>query len=293
MSIKVVKAVRALRLSPNEKAVLVAFAEHAADDGTNSFPSVALIAWETDYSEAQVHRLIAALKAKRLLVPEANEKGGRGRIPVYSVCPQNGLKKTPFIPSKGSQDDTVHEAQKGLISSSKGSHLDGKGSHLGGQKGLIGTPRLNKVPVSEPSYESSIESSLPPPPTPSKENKPGPVPAKGGGGYENVPLEKCAGPLSPNALLRRFRAERPECESRLAAALSSATRPVRSQAMYLAPLIRRILAGTEPNPIQALVPTYSTQSTHSAPPSRKETPSEINARITKRMVDSGLLEVPT
>jgi len=57
-----------LELSQSEKLVLLAMADHAKDDGTRVFPSVARIAWKVDLSTRQVQRIIAQLKIKGLLV---------------------------------------------------------------------------------------------------------------------------------------------------------------------------------------------------------------------------------
>ncbi len=115
MSIMQTRQVRGLVLPRNEREVLFSLADHACEDGSRSFPSVGLIAWETDYSERQVQRLLAALEARGLIETVANSMGGRGHTKEYQLHLEKGIKKSPFISLKGDISDT-----KGDISGVKG-----------------------------------------------------------------------------------------------------------------------------------------------------------------------------
>lgn len=170
VSIRLVQAVRSLQMSAAECAVLVVFAEHANDDGANSFPSAELVAWETNYCEMQVRRIIARLRAMRLLVPETDTNGGRGRVPIYRVCPENGNKKLPFSgpskPVKGnflSRKEAKGSQVVGGLSQEKGNIADPKGSHFVAKKG-----------------NNLSDSAVPPPP--------GPLSPLGGESYDSPPV---------------------------------------------------------------------------------------------------------
>ena len=80
----------------------------------------------------------------------------------------------------------------------------------------------------------------------------------------------------------RFRAARPDCECRLGQVLASAIGPVRSQALYLKPFMLRVLRGLEPDLIAPLTLGIS-----AAP--RRESVSDINARMAQRAEDAGVL----
>ena len=55
------------------KTVLLAYADHADHEGNNMFPSIELIVYKTEYSEATVHRCVKKLIEDGLLIPD-----GRG-----------------------------------------------------------------------------------------------------------------------------------------------------------------------------------------------------------------------
>lgn len=61
---------------PKRKAVAVAMADHAHDDGTNIWPSVARLSVKTEWSERTVQRAVRELQAAGLLI--LVEEGGHG-----------------------------------------------------------------------------------------------------------------------------------------------------------------------------------------------------------------------
>ncbi len=69
----------------NRKAVLLKLADHAHDDGTNIYPSVALIADETHLSTRTVQRVLAEFVKVDLLHLVENESGGRGKSRNYTL----------------------------------------------------------------------------------------------------------------------------------------------------------------------------------------------------------------
>jgi hypothetical protein len=98
MSAKIMGEVWDLVLSPAERSVLLAMADHADHNGDNVRPSVALIAWKTDYSERQVQRIIGDLRKAGILIIM------HGATPTtpnhYRINIAAGEQKKAFVPAK-------------------------------------------------------------------------------------------------------------------------------------------------------------------------------------------------
>jgi hypothetical protein len=77
MSIKMMSMVWEKDLMHNEQLVLLALADHAKDDGTKVFPSIAHVAWKVGYSERQVQRIMSDLRKKEALILVHENKNGR------------------------------------------------------------------------------------------------------------------------------------------------------------------------------------------------------------------------
>lgn len=108
MSAKISGMVWDLKLSPAERQVLLAMADHADHEGNNVRPSVALIAWKTDYSERQVQRIIKDLRKAGILVLT---KGATPHSPNhYRIDVSAGIFKEPFRSEKR-QDVTPPDAR--------------------------------------------------------------------------------------------------------------------------------------------------------------------------------------
>jgi|GEM_PF-1285860 biotin operon repressor len=123
MSVKVMSAVWELDLPQNQKLVLLAFADHADDDGV-CYPSVGRIAWKTGVSERQVQRIVKKLRAAGLVVLLRHAQGGRGNAAVYQVQPQKGVKLSPFagmsdIGKALSESKGCHSGQERVTSSAE------------------------------------------------------------------------------------------------------------------------------------------------------------------------------
>ena len=84
MSVKVMGMVWDLDLPQNEKFVLLAYADHAAHDGTSIFPAVATIAKKTGYKERSVQSITRKLTQKGMLISDGKGKKGtnKWRIPM-------------------------------------------------------------------------------------------------------------------------------------------------------------------------------------------------------------------
>ncbi len=66
-------------VSPTDKYVLLAYADHAGHDGGNIFPAVATVASKTGYTERTVQRATRRLEKIGLLIPDGAAKSGTNK----------------------------------------------------------------------------------------------------------------------------------------------------------------------------------------------------------------------
>lgn len=76
MSVKAMALVWDMKLPQGEKLVLLAYADHAAHDGSSIYPAVSTIAEKTGYSERSVQTITRTLEEKGLLIDDG--KGPKG-----------------------------------------------------------------------------------------------------------------------------------------------------------------------------------------------------------------------
>jgi hypothetical protein len=125
MSVQQMGRVWELDLPHSEAWVLMAYADHADHEGGSVRPSIGMITWKTGYSERQVHRIVASLIKKGMMVPAKSRQGGRGKAILYRLELEKGAKKSPFS-NKGdtmtpfSEKRVPSATQKGAISDIKG-----------------------------------------------------------------------------------------------------------------------------------------------------------------------------
>lgn len=81
-------------LSHAQQSILLALSDHAGDDGSHVYPSLAHIAWKTGYSARQVKRVIADLR--RMGVLEVVAPARRGRPVEYRVHIEAVPEKSPL-----------------------------------------------------------------------------------------------------------------------------------------------------------------------------------------------------
>jgi hypothetical protein len=96
MSGKLMGQIFGLDLSQSEMLTLLAFADHARDDGTSVHPSLALVAWKVGLSTRQVRAITARLVEAGLLVPIGARAGGRRRATEYVIDVGAGRSKASF-----------------------------------------------------------------------------------------------------------------------------------------------------------------------------------------------------
>jgi hypothetical protein len=107
LSAKIFGLVWELQLPREEKYVLLALADHADHDGNNVFPSIALVAWKTDYSERRIQELMRRLENKGLLV-KVEERFGRGHTVKYRIDLASGTFREPL--RKGAKISPIPES---------------------------------------------------------------------------------------------------------------------------------------------------------------------------------------
>lgn len=101
LSIKVMSAVWELDLLPQDKFILLAFADHADDSGF-CYPSLYRISWKCGVSKDSIRRCLARMVFKGIVV--ILSKGtGRGNTTKYQIRTEKGSKMHPFTLEKGSQ----------------------------------------------------------------------------------------------------------------------------------------------------------------------------------------------
>ena len=105
MSIKQMAKVWELDLDHAQRLVLLALADHAHDDGSNSRPSLGYVGWKTGYALSSVKRIVGTLRAAGLL-RVAKEGGGRYAT-IYQLCLDKGKVKEAYQ-GQGEFLDRVH-----------------------------------------------------------------------------------------------------------------------------------------------------------------------------------------
>jgi hypothetical protein len=119
MSVQQMALVWGLKLPHNQAWILMAYADHADQDGDHVHPSIGKIAWKTGYSSRQVQRIVKDLEAKGLMELVRYRKGGRGVFPLYRLTLEKGDKKSPFK-KRDISERVTSEQKKGDILSKKG-----------------------------------------------------------------------------------------------------------------------------------------------------------------------------
>lgn len=104
MSIKLMTAVYESGLEKSNKAIALAYADHAHDDGTHIYPSVAYIAWKTGYSDRSVQRATKQLIEAGVLIPDGYGPNGTNR---YRLNAKNLPKRAAYRGDILTGGDTV------------------------------------------------------------------------------------------------------------------------------------------------------------------------------------------
>ena len=112
-------AVFDLGISPNQKLVLLAYADHAHHDGTSIYPAADLVAEKTGYSVRSIKRIARELENAGLLIPDGRGPHGtrRWRIPF-----EGGVILTPLENARGDDPGVggVKSSDEGVSSEARG-----------------------------------------------------------------------------------------------------------------------------------------------------------------------------
>lgn len=146
MSAKIMGLVWDLELSPGERIVLLAMADHADHEGNNVRPSIPLIAWKTDYGERQIKRIIKNLRDAGILILT---QGATPRSPNhYRINLAAGKPKKPFR-DQGGQVDTPSQNRGDILTPLNASNVTPGVTQLRHPRGDIA---MSPKPSIEPSY---------------------------------------------------------------------------------------------------------------------------------------------
>lgn len=110
-----------LDLPQGEKFVLLAFADHADDEGVCR-PSVERVAWKTGYEQRQVKRIGKKLRESGLLLLLRQARPERGLAAEYRIQAHKGIRLAPF---RGAVGDKMSSAscETGDIARQSRGHL--------------------------------------------------------------------------------------------------------------------------------------------------------------------------
>jgi hypothetical protein len=128
MSIRIQTEVWKLKMEPSEQHVLHCLADWADDVGEGVYPSMAYVAWKTNYSKRQVQRIVRSLEEQGILV--CVKPGGQHRAREYLIELESATYKEPFRkPGTQSRDDKMSPLpeSRGVIEGSRGDICDTRG----------------------------------------------------------------------------------------------------------------------------------------------------------------------
>lgn len=112
MSVEIMSEVWGLDLPGGLKLTLLAYADHADDDGL-CWPGNQRVARKTGSSVRTIQRHKTELEDRGVLEVVENPKGGRGKVTQYRVRPEKGDSLTPLNPEKGDTDDAKGDSSDG------------------------------------------------------------------------------------------------------------------------------------------------------------------------------------
>lgn len=129
----------------NELLIALALADHASDDGTRIFPSVARLAKKTRLSERTVQRILGKMCDSGWLVLVKNEDGGRGNTREYRINSDwiKGDNLSPFNVEKG--DTAVSQKGDTAVSPEPSLTINNKSYVKNGSKSVSDGPPFFEI----------------------------------------------------------------------------------------------------------------------------------------------------
>jgi hypothetical protein len=147
----------------NERLLALAIADHARPDGTQVYPSVALLAEMTRQSERSVQRLMSAMLVTGWLQLVRKSTGRRGDTNEYRICPQ-WIAGGPCVPPEEVPDRrTIPKATGAKLAPVEGLRSVDNLSTTGDTQGLSGdTQGLSGDTAVSPNPSVPIPNQVPP-----------------------------------------------------------------------------------------------------------------------------------
>jgi hypothetical protein len=164
MSAKATAIVWQSDLKHAEKWILLAYADHADDQGGSIFPSVLRISWKTGYSVRQVKRITKTLRDEKYMVPVREHE--RHKPAVYQIIFDNLPILIPwkFVKKHYKDGMTMAELKNLYINSQnagsvRGDNLSGRGDNLSGRGDNLSArgDNLSPDPIKDPLYNKGVE----------------------------------------------------------------------------------------------------------------------------------------
>lgn len=133
-----------------EMLLALALADHADDDGTRVYPSVARLAKKTRQSERTVQYQLRKMQKDGWLVLVADENGGRGKAREYRINSDwlKGANIAPFI--------VEQDAKSERVQNQKGCNLAHKRVQSDAQKGATAIAPEPSLTISNPYTDTDV-----------------------------------------------------------------------------------------------------------------------------------------
>jgi hypothetical protein len=204
VSIELLRQIPPLALPRPQKEILRCLADHANGETGRCDPSVPFMAWETDYSERQVQRILGDLKAAGIV--EALERPGE--TPWYVLHLDRAPQKAPFVREGrkarrarpgGDKTSPLTSVGRGDTATSPPAAEGVTKRHPGGDTAMAPEPEVNLKEHLPPSVVAAPP--LEPPTAAAAANQPAPTAG------EVVPLRSGRAMAAANGVLERLKAE--------------------------------------------------------------------------------------
>lgn len=154
MSIKLMSEVWTLEVSRSEQTILLALADWADDSGQSVRPSVALLAWKTDFSERAIQSWLKKFRTSKALI--VVRKASQHRPTEYRLDLSVLPKKTPYIQSRGAEIAPLVSAESEKIRGEESAPLNNPEVQTDPSRGAESDVRGEAAAAPNPSVEPSI-----------------------------------------------------------------------------------------------------------------------------------------
>jgi Helix-turn-helix domain len=137
-------------LPPTEKLVLLAMADHARDDGTGCYPSIATLSRKTSLSIRAVQKTMRGLEAAGYLISHGKSRGGRGVTTEYTITLDRGQRTLLPLSGRGRYERNGNPARHAPFPQSETPHAATSKPRMPRPKTPHGMHPNHPEPKSEP-----------------------------------------------------------------------------------------------------------------------------------------------